>query len=232
MCPLFLFRVIFMSINRDIPADQALTTRLLHDNVLRARYEGVEPNWLGHTDKAAMIDWDLLDGAPIEQLKSHRKTANNHITHLKTEHGLEVDRGMLVMFRRPFLPSVKTRPEDLPTAISVPVPGEANGSSTFIEGETIELIVNVYERDPEARRQCILAHGSTCCICSFNFSKRYGPVAEGYIHVHHLRPLSEVGSAYEVNPVEDLRPVCPNCHAVLHRRVPAYSTEEVKAFLR
>jgi predicted HNH restriction endonuclease len=26
--------------------------------------------------------------------------------------------------------------------------------------------------------------------------------------------------------------VCPNCHAVLHSRVPAYSIEEVQAFLK
>jgi predicted HNH restriction endonuclease len=30
----------------------------------------------------------------------------------------------------------------------------------------------------------------------------------------------------------DLRPVCPNCHAVLHHRVPAFSIEEVRTFLQ
>ena len=42
-----------------------------------------------------------------------------------------------------------------------------------------------------------------------------GREAEGYIHVHHLRGLSDVGGEYVVDPVNDLRPVCPNCHAVL-----------------
>ncbi len=64
-----------------------------------------------------------------------------------------------------------------------------------------------------------------------SFGAVYGPVADGFIHVHHLRPLSQAGGAHAVDPVEDLRPVCPNCHAVLHRRAPAYSIEEVKAFL-
>jgi 5-methylcytosine-specific restriction protein A len=62
------------------------------------------------------------------------------------------------------------------------------------------------------------------------FEQCYGEVAKGFIHVHHLRPLSEIGEEYEVDPIADLRPVCPNCHAVLHLRVPAYSIEEVMNF--
>jgi 5-methylcytosine-specific restriction enzyme A len=54
----------------------------------------------------------------------------------------------------------------------------------------------------------------------------------GFIHVHHLTPLSSLGTDYEVDPIRDLRPVCPNCHAVLHRREPPYSPEEVQQFLQ
>jgi predicted HNH restriction endonuclease len=92
-------------------------------------------------------------------------------------------------------------------------------------------MVNAYERDPRARQLCIARHGTTCVVCGFSFAAVYGPVADGFIHVHHLRPLSELGGEYEINPDEDLRPVCPNCHAVLHRRVPAFSIDEVRAFL-
>ncbi|MEI8372579.1 MAG: hypothetical protein WCJ35_07065 [Planctomycetota bacterium] len=38
------------------------------------------------------------------------------------------------------------------------------------------------------------------------------------------------GKEYKVDPVNDLRPVCANCHAILHRLKPAYSIDEVKAF--
>ena len=62
----------------------------------------------------------------------------------------------------------------------------------------------------------------------FNFGKVFGELGEGFIHIHHLRPLSEIGEEYKVNPVEDLRPVCPNCHAMIHRRSPPLSIEEVK----
>ena len=42
---------------------------------------------------------------------------------------------------------------------------------------------------------------------------------------------SEISEAYEVNPITDLRPVCPNCHAMIHRQVPAYSIDDIKTML-
>ena len=59
----------------------------------------------------------------------------------------------------------------------------------------------------------------------------YGVIGDGYIHVHHLRALSEIREEYVVDPKIDLRPVCPNCHAMLHRRKPMLSIEELKEIL-
>ena len=100
------------------------------------------------------------------------------------------------------------------------------------EGAVSRVTVNAYERNPEARRKCIEAHGTDCCVCGFSFGSTYGEVADGYIHVHHLRPLSEIDGEYVVDPVADLRPVCPNCHAVIHRRIPAFSIEEAQEFIK
>ena len=113
----------------------------------------------------------------------------------------------------------------------VPLADELDASQSFVEGAKYQVTVNAYERDPRARQLCIKKHGTTCVICGFSFGNHYGIVAEGFIHVHHVRPLSEVGDEYIVDPIEDLRPVCPNCHAVLHRRIPAFSIDEVQGFL-
>jgi 5-methylcytosine-specific restriction protein A len=50
--------------------------------------------------------------------------------------------------------------------------------------------------------------------------------------VHHIVPIAKVGKQYRLNPITDLRPVCPNCHAVIHRSEPPFSIEEVKQMLR
>ena len=92
--------------------------------------------------------------------------------------------------------------------------------------------MNAYERNPEARRRCIEHYGAKCVVCGFDFGAVYGGVAEGLIHVHHLKPISEVGEGYVVDPVEDLRPVCPNCHAVIHLRTdPPNLIEDLRGFL-
>jgi hypothetical protein len=113
----------------------------------------------------------------------------------------------------------------------VSLPGEAE-HDTLVEGATCRVIVNAYERNPEARRRCIARYGTDCYVCGINLGQAYGLVAEGFIHVHHLRPLSEIGAEYVVDPERDLRPVCPNCHAVFHRRTPAFSLDEMRELLR
>lgn len=106
-------------------------------------------------------------------------------------------------------------------------PDEIDEATIFREGAKRQVTVNAYERDSRARQRCIQHYGARCFICGFAFGEFYGEIAEGFIHVHHLRPLADVGEEYIVDPLEDLRPVCPNCHAVLHLRKPAFSVEEV-----
>jgi hypothetical protein len=113
-----------------------------------------------------------------------------------------------------------------------PDPEEIVDSAGLPEGALRTITVNAYERNPEARRLCIEHYGTICSICGFKFSVVYGAAFEEFIHVHHLRPLSKIGSQYAVDPIKDMRPVCPNCHAVLHHADPPYSIEEVRAFFR
>jgi hypothetical protein len=119
-----------------------------------------------------------------------------------------------------------------PSAVNVfPDEVEEEAVKTLPEGAAIERLVNAYERNPLARQKCIDKYGTNCCICGFSFGATYGKVVEGFIHAHHLLPLSKVGKNYEVDPIADLRPVCPNCHAVIHHRNPAFSIEEIQSFL-
>lgn len=118
----------------------------------------------------------------------------------------------------------------LPTQLPEEI--DADEVSTVLEGARRTVSVNVYERDPNARRKCIAKWGGKCCVCAFDFGEQYGELGEGFIHVHHLKPLGEIGAQYELNPVVDLRPVCPNCHAMLHRKKQALSIDELRKLIK
>jgi hypothetical protein len=115
---------------------------------------------------------------------------------------------------------------------SVRLPEEVPEGAAYPEGRVHRILVNRYERDPRVRDACISHYGATCSLCGFDFGERYGELMAGVIHVHHLIPLSSVDANYEVDPIRDLRPVCPNCHVVLHHREPPYSLEEARQFLQ
>lgn len=98
-------------------------------------------------------------------------------------------------------------------------PDEEGLDQTFTEGGVTRVLVNRYERSPEAREACIRRWGASCYVCGMDFATRYGDYARGTIEVHHLQRVADQGGVrYEVDPVNDLRPLCPNCHAAVHRR--------------
>lgn len=119
-------------------------------------------------------------------------------------------------------------PEEIP---------EENANKLF-EGAKRQITVNAYERNSKARAKCMeyykkLNNGKTVCqICDFDFGAFYGEEMEGKIHVHHLKPLYEIGQGYEVDAINDLIPICPNCHLVVHSKEPAYTPEEIKNMLK
>ncbi len=98
----------------------------------------------------------------------------------------------------------------------------------LLEGTTKAILVNAYERNQVARKRCIDHHGCACMVCGFDFERVYGELGAAFIHVHHIKPLSEVKGAYEVDPIKDLVPLCANCHAMAHRASPPLSVERLR----
>lgn len=99
------------------------------------------------------------------------------------------------------------------------------------EGAVRRITLDKYERDMNLRQQCLDYWGFDCVVCGINFEQVYGSLGRGYIHVHHLEPLAERPGPRLVDPIRDLRPVCPNCHAMLHRRTPPLPVEELRNIL-
>jgi len=104
-------------------------------------------------------------------------------------------------------------------------------TTSFSEGASSNVSITRYERNPHARKACLNHYGYACTICDFDFQEFYGEAGQEFIHVHHLNEISGQDGEYEINPVKDLRPVCPNCHAIIHRKRPAYTIEEMKDML-
>src|SRR5437867_4902551 len=116
------------------------------------------------------------------------------------------------------IPPEKIYPEELP-------------NRHYITGAVHQILVNSYERDPHARQACLDRYGTTCAVCRMNFEERYGPIGRGFIHVHHKKPLA-LREVYFLDPINDLVPVCPNCHSMLHTYDPPLSVEELESEMK
>ncbi len=99
------------------------------------------------------------------------------------------------------------------------------------EGAKYQILANRYERSRINRNVCINHFGITCQACNLNFEKIYGAIGRGFIHVHHIVPIAQIGENYIINPTKDLVPVCPNCHAMIHKANPPLAIVELKKII-
>ncbi len=123
---------------------------------------------------------------------------------------------------------ISSLPSYIRMLADIPEEVVSSADRAFIEGSVERVLVNRYERDSRARKKCIEHHGAVCAACRTNMATLYGEDLEGFIHVHHIVPLSDIAKEYRVDAVADLRPLCPNCHAVVHRFNPPLSVEQVR----
>ena len=105
-------------------------------------------------------------------------------------------------------------------------PDEA-GATNLTEGGKKKITINAYERNPKARQECLEKYGYQCHVCRMSFEDVYGDLGKEFIHVHHLVPVSQINRKYRIDPLQHLCPVCPNCHAMLHREEPPLTPEEL-----
>ena len=97
----------------------------------------------------------------------------------------------------------------------------------LMDGALKRVVASVHERNRAARRACLAIHGHACLLCGFDFENEYGEIGAGFIHVHHIEPVASRGRRV-VDPKSDLIPVCPNCHAMIHRDSVALTPEAVR----
>jgi hypothetical protein len=109
---------------------------------------------------------------------------------------------------------------------------ELPNPETYPEGAKSTIVVNSYERSAKARAECLRHHGYACHVCQMSFAERYGELGLNFIHVHHLDPIAAKKKRYRIRPTKDLVPVCPNCHAMMHRCNPPLNVKQLRKIIR
>ena len=121
------------------------------------------------------------------------------------------------------------------SSVAEPTPVKTDESMTLtaliFEGLVNMVSIAIRERSQQARDICLKKHGCNCAVCDVSFKTLNGPIGKGFIHVHHLELLSNSEGEREVDIESDLIPVCPNCHAMIHRQTPPFSVNEMRTLL-
>jgi len=104
------------------------------------------------------------------------------------------------------------------------------------EGKRILTTHYSYERDPKIvndfKEKCIAEQRELRCeACNFSSEETYGERGQGFIEVHHLKPVSQMNPG-EKTSLNDLALICSNCHKMIHRKMPYLTIDELKQILK
>jgi 5-methylcytosine-specific restriction protein A len=192
----------------------------------------LSPHWdgSGKLVNRVMIDFEVLlnsSSEPLLDLKTLNQGNLAKVNWTPQSSGIEID--------NEFSDELEALWFDFLTTQNIKHNPFKNSSSeeqkAYTEGTPNQVVITKYERNPYARKVCIDHYGLTCFVCKFNFEEKYGSLGNGFIHVHHLKQVADIGKEHKINPTEDLRPVCPNCHAMIHKRKQPLSIEYLKALI-
>lgn len=105
---------------------------------------------------------------------------------------------------------------------------EPDSQHYFDEGFRTEIIKEVSKRHKSLVELAKRKYGKKCSVCEFDFGKTFGNHGDGFIEIHHLKPIAK---GKRQTTIEDVRPVCPNCHRMLHRGNVLLSIEDLKKII-
>ena len=94
---------------------------------------------------------------------------------------------------------------------------------TYVEGARFTVALSRAERDPALRGAALRFYGCKCAACDFV------PKSPTQIEVHHLDPIAE---GERKTTLDDVRPLCANCHRLAHSTQPPMSMDELRAVAR
>lgn len=85
------------------------------------------------------------------------------------------------------------------------------------EGEKKHVEFETAHRNPKLRQACLDKYGYQCQCCGMDFASMYGEeLGANFIEVHHLQMISTYDENRPEDYVENLVPLCSNCHSMIH----------------
>jgi 5-methylcytosine-specific restriction protein A len=120
----------------------------------------------------------------------------------------------------------------LDTEPETQVGGEFAQPQSLTELRQLRLHCQI-ERNLIATNAAKQHHGSRCQACDVDLAELYGPIGQGYIEAHHLRPIStlEEGVLVRYDVATDFAVLCPNCHRMIHRMEDPSNLYKLRALL-
>ena len=108
------------------------------------------------------------------------------------------------------------------------------------EGKVGTITTKVRERSMQLR-EAVIQHYTVdgeikCCVCGFDFYEMYGELGKGYIQIHHENPICQYADegleSYIQEAVLNTKPLCANCHCMIHRsKAHMLTIDELKAII-
>ncbi|MDP3945235.1 MAG: HNH endonuclease [Lutibacter sp.] len=104
----------------------------------------------------------------------------------------------------------------------------SENQDNFLEGFKKEVKTENSYRNKKLVIQAKKKYGINCFVCGFSFEDKYGLHGKDFIEIHHLIPIQ---NGVRNSSVEDVAPVCSNCHRMLHKGKAMISIEYLKEIL-
>ena len=121
------------------------------------------------------------------------------------------------------LGAIDTQPDDIDDTVEA------------AEGRILTRLHRTRERsrklvDQKKKQALARTSALVCDACGFDFAKTYGPRGQGFIEVHHTKPVHTLPEG-GTTKLEDLALVCANCHRMIHSARPWLTVDEVRALV-
>lgn len=208
---------------QNIKQKEKLFIKILHNSKEYEAYIVMESNDLARTRMYWYKDLSKVLNRYLPNYESYfinKSSDNKSVPIMRLERKSDFTYKLDVIFEEQIEKDISNEIEDM------------NYKTLHKEGNIKYQLSKKYERSPKNRLEAIKIHGTKCLICGFDFKEVYGDRGEGFIEIHHIIPLSELNEETEINPKNDLIPVCSNCHRMIHReRNNILSIDEMKLIL-